>query len=132
VNRWLRRLVDRLPPRFWWSVQKLRIRHRGWTNIALCDDAEKVFWTCSIGFDASLNHAEIVIANEGLAVAERLCGLAHRAIRARELVIVDGEAWDICGCRELSGARSTAAASRPNGSPWRCSIATSAGWILTV
>ena len=61
------------------------------------DEAEEVSWTCSIGFDATLNHPEIVVANEGHAVTERLLRLAHRAIRAGDLTIVDGDSWDICG-----------------------------------
>lgn len=90
-------VVDRLPPTVWWGVQKLTIRRRGWTSVALCDDAEEVFWTYTVGFEATLNHPEIVIANCGPRTTERLFGLAHRCLSNRELIIRDGEPWDVCG-----------------------------------
>ena len=92
----LRRLVERFPT-LWWRFKKFEIRRQGWASAPTCDDAEEIYWTYSVGFEATLNHPEIVVANQAHGAIESLFALAYRGIRRGELVVRDGEPWDVLG-----------------------------------
>jgi Domain of unknown function (DUF4262) len=93
----LRVLAERLPPPLWSRLKKLEIRRRGWTSVQTADGGGSIAWAYTVGFEATLDHPELVIANRDHATTERLFGLVYRALRTDGLVIRDREPWDICG-----------------------------------
>jgi hypothetical protein len=97
VIRPLRALAERLPPPLWWRLKKLEIRRRGWTSVQTADDAGNIAWAYTVGIDAMLGRPELVIANRDHGTTERLFGLAYRGLRTGDLIIRDGESWNICG-----------------------------------
>jgi len=96
VKRTFERLLSRNTD-LWWLWRKWEIRRRGWSSVSVADADFGANWTYTVGFNETLNHPEIVIANESRRKTLALFACVYDAVRRVTLAIEDGQPWERVG-----------------------------------
>lgn len=97
MTQWLERLQRSFGRDPYYRRLMRDVRRQGWAAAPLCDEAARLFWTYTIGFDETLGHPEIVTTGASDRIVRETLWRVFQAVKRGELEIHDGMSWDLVG-----------------------------------